>query len=61
METHVDKLKELEELKSNLEDIRRLHGPALEREPSIAHPLDQAVKEAARRYRCATESEPRAK
>jgi len=57
----MDKLKELEELKSNLEDMQRFHGPALEREPSIAHPLDQAIQEARRRYNCVNEAELRTK
>lgn len=54
-----DKLKELEELKLNLEAMQRFHGSILKNEPTVAHHLDDAVREARCRFKCVAETEPR--
>lgn len=46
-----DKVKELEEFKSNLEAMQRFHGPVLDREKEIARDLDKLVEKTVRRYR----------
>lgn len=42
--------KKLKELKDGLEDFIREHSETLSHEPAIRHPLDDAAKEARRKF-----------
>lgn len=58
-QTMNENAEKLRELKDNLEAAQELNKEILAKEPTIAHPLDDAVKEARRRFKCIAEGNPR--